>query len=499
MARIVVVGAGVGGLATAARLAATGHQVTVFERADTVGGKLGRYAHDTPAGSFHFDTGPSLLTLPAGLRRPVRGDRGEARRIPGPGPAGPDRPARLSADGGPTLDSCADPAEFAARIGAAFGDRAAADWQRLWRRAERVWEASWRDILRRTVDSPRDLASLAWRRRRPGRHRPGPHACAAWAAGTCPTRGCGCCWTGTPPTPAPTRAGRRPRWSRSRTPSWPSAAGTCAAGWARSPTRCCTRCLDLGVVVQTDATVTRIDAAGGRVHGVRLAGGTAPVPADVVVANADALTVYRDLLPHAASAGRADRPQPRRLRAAARRLAAAPGWPTTTSSSRPTTTPSSTRSSATPGGAYGPGRRPTRRCSSPWPTTRLVRPAGHEAWFVLVNAPRQGSAAGRGRLATPGAGRRVRRPDPGRAGRGAAWTCATGCCSARSAPRPTWTRRPARRAARSTAPPAGCSARANRGPAHGLFLVGGSTHPGGGLPMVTLSAQIVADEIGPAW
>jgi phytoene dehydrogenase-like protein len=31
-----------------------------------------------------------------------------------------------------------------------------------------------------------------------------------------------------------------------------------------------------------------------------------------------------------------------------------------------------------------------------------------------------------------------------------------------------------------------------------LFLVGGSVHPGGGLPMVTLSAQIVADEIGPA-
>jgi phytoene dehydrogenase-like protein len=40
---------------------------------------------------------------------------------------------------------------------------------------------------------------------------------------------------------------------------------------------------------------------------------------------------------------------------------------------------------------------------------------------------------------------------------------------------------------------------ANRGPARGLWLVGGSSHPGGGLPMVTLSAQIVADAIGPAW
>jgi phytoene dehydrogenase-like protein len=38
----------------------------------------------------------------------------------------------------------------------------------------------------------------------------------------------------------------------------------------------------------------------------------------------------------------------------------------------------------------------------------------------------------------------------------------------------------------------------NRGPVDGLWLVGGSTHPGGGLPMVTLSARIAADEIGPA-
>jgi len=36
---------------------------------------------------------------------------------------------------------------------------------------------------------------------------------------------------------------------------------------------------------------------------------------------------------------------------------------------------------------------------------------------------------------------------------------------------------------------------ANRGPVRGLYLVGGSTHPGGGLPMATLSAEIVAAQI----
>ena len=38
----------------------------------------------------------------------------------------------------------------------------------------------------------------------------------------------------------------------------------------------------------------------------------------------------------------------------------------------------------------------------------------------------------------------------------------------------------------------------NRSPVPGLFLVGGSAHPGGGLPLVTLSAKIVADLVGPA-
>jgi phytoene dehydrogenase-like protein len=38
----------------------------------------------------------------------------------------------------------------------------------------------------------------------------------------------------------------------------------------------------------------------------------------------------------------------------------------------------------------------------------------------------------------------------------------------------------------------------NVSPVPGLFLVGGSSHPGGGLPLVTLSAEIVAGLIGPA-
>ena len=46
MSRLVVIGAGVGGLAVAARLAAQGHRVQLHERSDTHGGKLGEYRRD---------------------------------------------------------------------------------------------------------------------------------------------------------------------------------------------------------------------------------------------------------------------------------------------------------------------------------------------------------------------------------------------------------------------------------------------------------------------
>ncbi|MFE1862378.1 phytoene desaturase family protein [Streptomyces anandii] len=64
MARIAVIGAGLGAMAAAARLAVAGHRVTVYERGDTYGGSLGRFERD----GFAFDTGPGLLPLPAVYR-----------------------------------------------------------------------------------------------------------------------------------------------------------------------------------------------------------------------------------------------------------------------------------------------------------------------------------------------------------------------------------------------------------------------------------------------
>ncbi|MFJ2826183.1 phytoene desaturase family protein [Streptomyces sp. NPDC087263] len=64
MARIAVMGAGMGAMAAAARLAVAGHRVVVYERTATYGGAVRRVERD----GFAFDTGPGLLPLPAVYR-----------------------------------------------------------------------------------------------------------------------------------------------------------------------------------------------------------------------------------------------------------------------------------------------------------------------------------------------------------------------------------------------------------------------------------------------
>jgi phytoene desaturase len=56
----VVIGAGVGGIATAARLAQQGYQVTVVEKCKIPGGRCGFLERD----GYHFDTGPTLFLMP---------------------------------------------------------------------------------------------------------------------------------------------------------------------------------------------------------------------------------------------------------------------------------------------------------------------------------------------------------------------------------------------------------------------------------------------------
>ncbi|BCJ63399.1 phytoene desaturase family protein [Polymorphospora rubra] len=498
MARVVVVGAGVGGLATAARLAATGHRVTVVERSGVVGGKLGRYTRTTPEGTFHFDTGPSLLTLPQVFADLFAATGGPAGGLDLGGLLDPvplDPIVRHTFADGTKLDSCADPDTFAGRIAAALGPTAADDWRRLWRRAGRVWDASWRDILRRSVDSPLALAPLAWRLR----------DLAAIAPGTT-LRGLGrrhlrdprlrvlldryATYTGADPRRAPAALVAVP-YAELAFGGW-----YLRGGLGTLADALLSRCLDLGVEVRTGETVTGIDAAGGRVHRVRLAGVSAPLPADVVVANVDAQTVYRDLLP-----------SPRRLAGLADRSLAGfvllLGVRGDSELAHHNVFFPADYDAEFDAVFGDPGRGvPARPAADPTVFVTVaadpaVRPDGHEAWFVLVNAPRQARSLSGVDWRRPGlADAYADRVLDVLAARGV---------DVRDRVLFREVRTPADLAGATAAPggaiygTAGSLLRpANRGPVQGLFLVGGSAHPGGGLPMVALSAQIVAAEIGPA-
>ncbi|GIJ61572.1 phytoene desaturase family protein [Virgisporangium aurantiacum] len=475
MTNVVIIGAGVGGLATAVRLAAAGHTVTVFEQADEVGGKLGRLVVPTGSGEFRFDTGPSLVTLPHVF----------ADVLPDLDLVELDPIVRHRFPDGSELDSCRDPDEFATRIGALAGPDAADDWRRLWRRAARVWDTSWRHILTRPLTSPLDVGRLAWRLR----------DLAAVAPGRT-LRGLGrstlrdhrlrmlldryATYAGADPRRAPAALVAIP-YAELHFGGW-----YVPGGLARIADALLAAAQSRGVAVRLRTAVARIETAGGRACGVTLADGTR-VPADVVVANADAEHVYRDLLP-----------TPARLAKLADRSLA--GFVVLlglrgTSDAAHHTVYFPADYDAEFDAVFG-GRIPAD------PTVFVtaaaddaVRPPGHEGWFVLVNAAPQGAVdwtvPGRADayadrildlLAERGADvrdrvlfRAVRTPADLRDRAGAPG----GTIYGTAAHGLTGLLRPA-----------------NRGPVRGLFLVGGSVHPGGGLPMVLLSSAIVAAQIG---
>lgn len=62
---VIVIGSGLGGLASAVVAAARGHSVAVYDKNDWLGGK----AAVIEEGGFRFDMGPTILTVPSVLRR----------------------------------------------------------------------------------------------------------------------------------------------------------------------------------------------------------------------------------------------------------------------------------------------------------------------------------------------------------------------------------------------------------------------------------------------
>ncbi len=154
--KIVVIGAGMGGMMAAARLAKAGHQVSVYEASDRVGGKL----HTEWIGKVAFDTGPSLLTLPAVYKdffQRTGKHLGLMCEIKAVDPSFDYR----FADGTSVQFANLSRYETLNNLRAAYGDDVARQWDKLMRRAEKMWDVSREPFIENELRSPLSLLRRA--------------------------------------------------------------------------------------------------------------------------------------------------------------------------------------------------------------------------------------------------------------------------------------------------------------------------------------------------
>ena len=494
MSRIVVIGAGIGGMATAARLSVKGHQVTIVEQSDQVGGKAGAYSRD----GFVFDTGPSLITLPAVYRDLFLKTGTSLEDNVDLQPVEPGTSYRWS-DGTRVTLPGVNPAAAATALGDALGGTAREDWLALIARAAEIWRITRKPFLESPLTGTRELLALAKSPRD-----------VRTVAPTTSLRGLGrkylrdprlrmlldryATYSGSDPRKAPAALSTIP-YVEQTFGSWHIGGGVHKLADALAA-----RCEERKIDILLNSDVTRIVLDEGKVRSVELSDGS-HLEADIVVSNADASHLYGDLV----SGNRADAAL-RQLRKATPSfsgfvmLLAIKGR-TPDISHHNVWFPSDYNAEFDAVFKGRPATDPTIYACVP--DDPLMRPdADHESWFVLINAPRHGHGKNEFDWSqTDFANNYADRMVELLAERGT---------DLRS--RILWREliTPADLEARTRAPGGsiyGTSSNgmraaflrpANTSPIEGLYLVGGSSHPGGGLPLVGMSAEIVAETIGRA-
>jgi phytoene desaturase len=498
MSRVVVIGAGMGGLAAAARLSALGHDVTVLESGGRTGGKVATYSRD----GFAFDTGPSLFTLPAVYRDLfLKTGRGATAPLE----ANVELLALQTAfnyrfgDGSAVALPGFGVGPVSAALGNAFGERAEQDWKRLMARAAAVWGLTRDPILQSPLAGRRSLLRLA-------RSAGDVRTVAPFTS----LRGLGsrylsderlrvlldryATYTGSDPRQAPAALVTVPYVEQT------FGAWHIGGGIGRLAEALTARVAELGVGVHLSTPVAEVLLDGSKVSGVRTEDDRR-IPADIVVSDADASRLYGSMLP-----SRVSRAPLRRLHRATPSLSGfvlllAVRGQTPGVQHHNVWFPENYDDEFDSIFGRAPRPVPDPAIYACVPDDPAMRPDGHEAWFILVNAPRHDP--GRGvdwcapgvadryadtvldRLAQRGMDlrdrllwREIRTPadlqaDTGAPGGSIYGTSSNGKSAAFLRP-------------------------ANASPVPGLFLVGGSAHPGGGLPLVGMSAEIVSGLIGPA-
>jgi phytoene desaturase len=492
MSDVVVIGGGVGSMATAIRLAARGHRVQLFERRHELGGKLAEVRRD----GFTFGLGPSLLTLPelfGALAAEAGRKLGELVTLTAVDPV-----CRYHFPDGSVLDARGGPGEMAAQV-ERFSPGQGQAWQRYFGWAGRCWAASERAFLA----GPLDLAGLARRQASlsdlfasaPGQTLAG----LARRFFTDPRLIQYVCryatYSGSSPYQAPAAVGCIPYLEHAR------GAWYVEGGLAQLRDALARLLADLRVEVHTGAMVSRVltpdgrparglstgRASRGRAGGVLVSGER--VRADVVVCGADSARLYRDLCP--------SRPMRRRIGRIGPSssgflvLAGVRGRTPALAHHNVIFSADYHAEFADIFGRRRPPGDPTIYVGCPAAQDPSTAPPGHENLTLLANVP-AGSPQGWGRsaadyqellldkLAAAGVGVRGRvlftetltPADFERRYDGWMGSIYGSSHNGRLAP----FRRPG-----------------NRGPLAGLYLVGGSVHPGGGLPLVVIGSRIVAD------
>lgn len=492
--KIVVIGAGMGGMTAAARLARSGHSVTLYEASDTYGGKL----RTEWIGKFAFDTGPSLLTLPAVYKdffirtgKPL-GQLCEIKAVD------PSFDYRFT-DGTSLTFTNLSRHQTLNAIRNAYGEEVSRQWGQMMKRATKMWDVSREPFIESELRSPlsllkrkaliRDIFTIApWKSLRDFANDQLPDRRLRFILDRYAT------YSGSDPRKAPAVLATI-AYVEEAFGAWhiKGGLGTLAQLVYQ-------RCIDVGVEFHFNSVVSEIRVEKGVAHGVRLSDGTI-ITADAVVANADAALIYNQLI-------KGEKRKLRKVRKNLKRAdASIAGFTLLLGLRKDGSAPLNHHTILFPQDydaefdsifeAKLPVENPTIYICAP-NDDQMVKDASLESWSVLVNAPHHGSDGfnwSDENFARIYANSIIDQIEA----RG---------ISVRDRLESLTIRTPAD-LERTVLAPGGSiygtssnGARAafmrakNRSPIRGLYCVGGSAHPGGGLPLVGMSGEIVANAVG---
>ena len=492
--KVLVIGAGMGGMCAAARLARAGYEVTVFESSDRHGGKC----RTEWVGNYAFDTGPSLLTLPAVYRDFFQRTGDVMGRVVELQAVSPSFDYRF-ADGSAVRFANLSRKETLSAIETSFGSSSAQEWDQIMLQAEAMWDVSREPFIESELRSVlsllkrptllRDIRIIApWKSLRDLKLKDQRLRKILDRYAT---------YSGSDPRVAPAVLASI-AFVEEAFGAWHIKGGV-----GKLADAVYQRCLDRGVKFEFNVSVSQIDHDGASTKGITLADNR-KIDSSIVVANADATAVYNKLITGKVKKIRKERSNLAKadpsLAGFSLLLGLRPSERETGLSHHNIFFPENYDAEFVDiFDRKQPVADPTIYLCAPRDESMVKHP-GHEAWFVLVNAPRhdQGGADGFDWNDPDFNHKYAMQIIDSLEARGIAIRDRLEVLEIRT---------PAD-LERTVSAPGGAiygtssnGARSafmrakNRSPLKGLYCVGGSAHPGGGLPLVGLSAEIVAQAI----